>query len=373
MRLGLTDPDAPGAASATAPVRVADLGGWTDTWFGAPGKVCNIAVGPGVTARATWVRRIIGAPPVRLRAPDVGADYGVGPDELDGWAAPAPGHHPLLEHAIAAVLGDGEALESDRAVEVRVGAAVPAGASLGTSASAVVAVLAALDRLVGGGRRGPAELARLAHQIETVRAGRESGVQDQWAAALGGASLLDVGPFQRGGASPTVGHAAIDLDPAVRTRMESCWTTVVFGSHDSGEVHNEVIRAALAPDGTGHRRTRAALRTMTDLAGEAAEALAAGDLALWGAILRAGTDAQERMHPALLGPAHRAAIDAARHLGATGWKVNGAGGNGGSLTVLFADPGDVGRYIARVAAIDDTWKVLDLRCSGGVVSVVEPG
>src|SRR5207237_9326036 len=38
---------------ATAPVRVCDIGGWTDTWFARHGHVCSIAVRPGVTVRAT--------------------------------------------------------------------------------------------------------------------------------------------------------------------------------------------------------------------------------------------------------------------------------------------------------------------------------
>ena len=35
--------------AVSAPVRVCDLGGWTDTWFGGPGRVLNVAVTPGVT------------------------------------------------------------------------------------------------------------------------------------------------------------------------------------------------------------------------------------------------------------------------------------------------------------------------------------
>ena len=34
--------------TASTPVRVCDNGGWTDTWFGGPGRVFNIAVTPGV-------------------------------------------------------------------------------------------------------------------------------------------------------------------------------------------------------------------------------------------------------------------------------------------------------------------------------------
>ena len=354
---------------ATAPVRVADVGGWTDTWFGSPGRVCNVAVGPGVTARARLVDRRSGASAVRLVAPDVGADYEVGPDELDGWSAPAPGHHPLLEHAIAAIIENGTPIDPITGIELQVGSAVPAGASLGTSASAVVVVLAALDALVAGGRRTPADLATLAHQIETVRAGREAGVQDQWAAAFGGASLLDVPRFARGGSSPLVEHRPIELAEPTSAELEARWCTVVFGSHDSSAVHSEVIDAALSADGIGRARTRAALAEMVAQADVAAAALAADDVDAWGEALRACTVAQEQLHAALVGPAHRAAIERAQRLHAGGWKVNGAGGGGGSLTVLFDDPELVARYRAELAGRYPTWTTLDLFVSPGVTSV----
>jgi D-glycero-alpha-D-manno-heptose-7-phosphate kinase len=85
-------------AVATAPVRIADVGGWTDTWFGSPGRVCHLAVGPGVRVEAT----LLDADPrgcerpVRLVAPDLAEDYRVGPSPDAGWRAPVPGRHPLL-------------------------------------------------------------------------------------------------------------------------------------------------------------------------------------------------------------------------------------------------------------------------------------
>lgn len=374
----------PQRVTVNAPVRIADVGGWTDTWFGAPGTVCNVAVGPGVTAEARRVRRAAGAPRVRLVAADVDADYFVGPDEIDGWAAPAPGRHPLLEHAIAAVVewtGVDRILEDDAGgdtggadggddgrdgVDVVVGAAVPAGASLGTSASAVVAVLAALDGLLGGGRQTAADLARHGHQIESARCGREAGVQDQWAAAFGGTSLLTIDAYRRGGETPAVEHVAIEPSPRMRAAMEACWSTVVFGSHDSSAVHSEVIHSALDANGVGHANTLSSLRRMSELAVDAADALRAGDLAAWAEALRECTAAQERMHAALLGPAHRAAIDAARRLGALGWKVNGAGGAGGSLTVVLPEPAAVARFATAMGELDRGWQVLDLRCAPGV-------
>ena len=33
---------------ATAPLRINDIGGWTDTWFSGEGKVLNLAMSPPV-------------------------------------------------------------------------------------------------------------------------------------------------------------------------------------------------------------------------------------------------------------------------------------------------------------------------------------
>ena len=46
------------------------------------------------------------------------------------------------------------------------------------------------------------------------------------------------------------------------------------------------------------------------------------------------TDAQARLHADLVGADAREVIAIARAHGALGWKVNGAGGDGGSITLL---------------------------------------
>lgn len=344
---------------ATAPVRVADVGGWTDTWFGSPGRVCHVAVGPGVEVAATAVDRAPGGP-VRLIAPDIGVDELVGPGghpEAPTWATPAPGAHPLLEHAVAAVL-EGADLPDDLGIEVRISSHVPPGASLGTSAAVLVALLGALDALLGG-TRFPEELAVLAHQVETQRAGREAGVQDQWAAALGGVGLLAVGPY------PEVRHEAIAIPPRAAAELDARLVTVVFGAHDSSAVHGQVINAMVGCGGAEHDRARRSLRRLSALAGDAAAALADGALDQWAEVLVASTEAQRELHPGLVGPVHQAAIEVARAHGATGWKVNGAGGDGGSLTLL-AGPDGPEAVAAAVAAADPSWQVVGLRSAGGL-------
>jgi D-glycero-alpha-D-manno-heptose-7-phosphate kinase len=344
---------------ATAPVRIADVGGWTDTWFGSPGRVCHVAVGPGVEVRASIVRRSPEGP-VHLIAPDIGVDQFVGPGgapEAPTWATPRPGRHPLLEHAIAAVIGDVD-LPAELGIELHITSQVPAGASLGTSAAVLVAVLGALDALVAGGKRLPVELAVLAHQVETVRAGREAGVQDQWAAAVGGVGLLAIGPY------PEVRHEAIAMAPRAAAELEDRLVTVVFGPHDSSLVHAQVIDAMVGCGGPEHDRARTALRRLSTLAGDAAAALADGEIDQWAEVLVASTEAQRDLHAGLIGPAHQAAIDACRSAGATGWKVNGAGGDGGSLTVVAA-PGGRDAVEVALADLDPTWRTMWLGPSAG--------
>jgi D-glycero-alpha-D-manno-heptose-7-phosphate kinase len=59
------------------------------------------------------------------------------------------------------------------------------------------------------------------------------------------------------------------------------------------------------------------------------------------------TDAQERLHADLVSRDARRVIEIAKEHGALGWKVNGAGGEGGSLTVLTGTLSHVKRAMIR--------------------------
>jgi D-glycero-alpha-D-manno-heptose-7-phosphate kinase len=289
---------------ATAPVRIADLGGWTDTWFAGSGRVLNIAVLPGAEARA----RVGGPPGVVLAVPDLGDRYPLSDDE------PAPGRHPLLEAAVAHASGG---IPRGVGVEITAWSTVPPGSSLGTSAAVVVAVLAALEALTP--RRSRAgELARAAHEVETAGAGRESGVQDQLAACYGGISWIEIDEYPRA----TVRRLWDAVPAAARAALDEQLVVVLLGrGHDSSAVHQQVI-AGLDPS---------RLAPLRAAAEQGRDALVAGDLPAFGAALVANTRAQAALHPALVGAdARRAPAVGADH-GALGGKVNGAGGDGGSL------------------------------------------
>jgi D-glycero-alpha-D-manno-heptose-7-phosphate kinase len=64
------------------------------------------------------------------------------------------------------------------------------------------------------------------------------------------------------------------------------------------------------------------------------DAIYAGDFKVLGHAMIINTEAQANLHPDLISDDARQIIEIAQQHGAVGWKVNGAGGDGGSVTLL---------------------------------------
>ena len=270
---------------ASTPARVCDIGGWTDTWFGGPGRVLNIAVRPGVE--------------VTLRPTG------------DGGVVHAP--NPIVEAALAMMPP-----RRGAGVEIEIRSGIPSGCGAGTSAALAVALLGALAAL-GDEPLIPIDIASRAHRLEVEVLGRESGIQDQLSAALGGINFLEIDAYPD--ASVQRLPAWDDLGPAM--------TLVFLGrAHDSSGVHRQVIEHIHAGGST------AALEALRSAAVSARDAVLARDLQALGRAMVANTDAQRALHCDLVGADASVVLELARASGAIGWKVNGAGGDGGSVTVL---------------------------------------
>ena len=304
---------------ATAPTRICDCGGWTDTWFAGHGAVLHIAITPGVRVKVDASASAAPNPPVVVHLDNYGESYAFTPDRL-------PGRHPLIEAAVATCPVPGTALD------VTVSSDMPPGASTGTSASLAVALLAALARLRGESP-SPADLARSAHRLETGRLGLQSGIQDQIAASYGGINFVEMPSYPDALVSP------LTIRQETRIALEERLVLVYLGrAHRSSDVHEDVIRSLR--EGTSH-----ALDMLREAAALARDALLRGDLEAFGAALAANTAGQRQLHPLVVGEDASRLVELASSVGALGWKVNGAGGEGGSIAVLLGDSPDEARSV----------------------------
>jgi D-glycero-alpha-D-manno-heptose-7-phosphate kinase len=310
---------------SSAPIRIADCGGWTDTWFAGHGAVCNIAVAPRVEVEIAVYPRAARQHQVTIHAENYGERFTLAPGES------GPPAHRLLAGAVAELPPPPEL-----AIEATIRSAVPAGCSTGTSAAACVALLGALDMLTPG-RLTAHEVAYAAHRVETQRLGLQSGIQDQLCAAYGGLCLIEMHRYPHASVSP------LRLPATVRWELERRLLLIFLGrSHSSSAVHEQVI-AELEAEGSEAPRLERLRRT----AYRARDALFAGDFSQLGAAMAECTAAQAALHQALVSREAQLAIAVARAHGALGWKVNGAGGDGGSLTVLCGEAPGAARSVAE--------------------------
>ena len=324
--------------NSVAPIRICDNGGWTDTWFARHGKIFNIGVYPyaevqiavyedGQALEEVFPGSAQADKPgsrIVIHAENYGERYVVIPERH--WDK-----HPLLEAAI-------EYMRAPRnlSFEVTIFSEAPGGASTGTSAAVTVALIGALDQL-SPGRMTPHEVAYAAQKIETELLGQQCGIQDQLCSAYGGINYIDMFDYPYASVSP------IQIPNSTWWELERRLTLIFLGrTHRSSQIHEMVIKGLedAGPDCPQ-------LEDLRSTAPRSRDALYAGDFSTLGAAMIENTEAQGRLHPALISPDAARVIEIAKEHGALGWKVNGAGGDGGSVTLLCGDVSQVKRAMIR--------------------------
>jgi D-glycero-alpha-D-manno-heptose-7-phosphate kinase len=319
----------PAVIEASAPVRICDNGGWTDTWFGGPGRVLNIAVTPGVHVSMV---ETAGPDRVVVDVENYSHRYALVPGQ------PRVARYPLIEAAI-----DAFPPPAHLAVKISIRSPVPPGSGAGTSAGVAVALLGALF-VARDEPRSKRDVAYAAHRLEVEVLGAESGIQDQLSAAFGGINYIEIEPY------PEAKVRTLPLWEALGSRL----SLIFLGrAHDSSGVHGQVIANVKGRSTETFDRLRHAAIASRD-------AVLAQDLRTFGRAMIANTEAQAALHPELVGVDAKRVIKMASVRRALGWKVNGAGGDGGSITILSATPADKQAFEHLVAGSEDRYRVLPI-------------
>ena len=298
--------------NSIAPTRICDVGGWTDTWFSRRGCIFSIAVYPYVEVQVKVYPRTNEENQLIVNLENFGESFALNPQNIHYE------YYPLIEAAI-----DSVDIPGDKFCEVNVFSNMPPGASTGTSGSLTVALIGALDALTEG-HLSVSETARLAHEVETVKLKQQSGIQDQFCAAFGGVNFIEMREYPYATVSP------LSIADNILLELERRLILVYIGTpHDSSAIHKKVIEK-LGNDAENSPY----MIELRRLASKVKSCLYDGDFINFGDCLNKNTQVQREMHPYLVCDKLENIIDICRSYGALGCKVNGAGGDGGTITVL---------------------------------------
>jgi D-glycero-alpha-D-manno-heptose-7-phosphate kinase len=217
-------------------------------------------------------------------------------------------------------------LGQNLSVDMFLASEIPPGTGLGSSASVCVNILKALTTYV----RAPLskhELAERAFYIARTILGRHVGKQDEYAAAFGGLNFMT---FRTDGGTEI---EQLELDPEIIRALQSRLLLYFTGSaHHSWTILEEEEKSARSHSGS----TIEALHKVRSYAHTLRGALEKGDLKAFGSGLDSAWQAKKLVSNKISTSRIDELYAVARHSGALGGKITGAGGGG--FLLLYCDP-----------------------------------
>ncbi len=289
-----------------APVRICDIGGWTDTWFCPNGAVFNICVG-----LYSYVRIVPSSDnSIKIFSENLNLQT-----EIDNLKKiEYDGNLDLLKSAV-------KRMRIKKGLKIYVRTEAPPGCGTGTSASVAVALIAALAKFSEMNVQ-PEEIATLAHKLEVEELKLESGVQDQYAAAFGGINFMEI-------SYPSVKITPILINNKKICQLENQLILIFLSSRSSNEMHRAVIENYKK----GDTKTLQSFEIIKNCAYDMKKAIYSKDLVYMGELMNKNWEAQKKLHRLMVNSIIKRAEHIAMKNGAIGFKLNGAGG-GGSASVI---------------------------------------
>jgi D-glycero-alpha-D-manno-heptose-7-phosphate kinase len=195
---------------------------------------------------------------------------------------------------------------------------IPAGTGLGSSSCYMVGLLNGLHALTQR-QATPWQLAEEACHIELDILKKPIGKQDQYMAAFGGLTMLEISPDGVVRAMPL--NLSVDLVEALESNLLLFFT---------GETHDATAILTHQDQSTKRRETVvvSSLLEIKDIGIEIRDSIVGGDLLRFGELLDIHWQAKKRLSSAITNPQIDAWYDLAKYHGAIGGKISGAGGGG---------------------------------------------
>lgn len=203
-------------------------------------------------------------------------------------------------------------------VEIVSIADIPAGTGLGSSSCYMVGLLNGLHALMQR-QATPWQLAEEACHIELEVLKKPIGKQDQYMAAFGGLTTLEIGKDGVVRAMPL--KLNVDLVEALETNLLLFFT---------GETRNatEILNQQDRSTKEGDKTVVSSLTEIKDIGIEIRDAISRGNLRRFGELLDVHWQSKKRLSSGISNPQIDAWYELARYHGAIGGKISGAGGGG---------------------------------------------
>jgi D-glycero-alpha-D-manno-heptose-7-phosphate kinase len=211
---------------------------------------------------------------------------------------------------------------------------ITGGTGMGSSSCFLVGFLRALHALNGSVPDRQA-LAEEACNLEINVLGRGIGKQDQYMAAFGGLTTLDIAPDGQ------VKVGSVNIAPEVEAAFVEHTHIYYTGlRRDAAVILDDQNSAMLEASGSRHTRVSDSLSSIKTLGHSILKAWQAGDLETWGHLLHEHWLSKKQLSAKISWPHIDSLYDHVRtNLGVTGGKVIGAGG-GGFLMLFTPHKGD---------------------------------
>ena len=205
-----------------------------------------------------------------------------------------------------------------RGLEIVSIADIPAGTGLGSSSSYLVGLLNALHALAQD-QVNPQRLAEEACRIELDLLRKPIGKQDQYMAAFGGLTVLEIA--RDGKVNVSRLKLSLDLVEALEHNM------LLFYTHDVRDA-TTILRKQDDATRQNERNVVASLREIKDIGIEICSAIAKGNLRRFGELMDVHWESKKRLAKGITNPQIDAWYELAKTNGAIGGKISGAGGGG---------------------------------------------
>jgi len=206
----------------------------------------------------------------------------------------------------------------DNGIEIVSIADIPAGSGLGSSSCYLVGLLNAMHTLTQTAT-SPVGLAEEACHIELERLGKPIGKQDQYMAAFGGLTTLEIS--KDGRVEATRLCLGLELLEALENNI------LLFHTGTA----RDAVSVLKKQDGAAKKKDATVIRSLTeikDIGIEIHDTIVRGDLRQFGELLDVHWQTKKRLSDAITNPQIDEWYKLARQNGAIGGKISGAGGGG---------------------------------------------